>query len=145
MTINRLQNHYITTPASSHGKSMVESKNSKIVHGTGPKISKISIAEPETNEEDLSEFVNASFSVDSIKCVKLIPKRFKIMGFFRNPGNDVNIYVVSIFKGGKRNLIENYRCIAILSAVPKLFELLIFDSLFFHLKSSIAVVFLKAD
>jgi hypothetical protein len=49
-------------------------------------------------------------------------------------------YVVPIFKGGKRNLIENYRGIAILSAMPKLFELLVFDSLFFHLKSSIAVV-----
>jgi hypothetical protein len=49
-------------------------------------------------------------------------------------------YVVPIFKGGKRNLIENYRGIAILSAMPKLFELLVFDSLFFHLKSSIAAV-----
>jgi hypothetical protein len=39
--------------------------------------------------------------------------------------------VVPIFKDGKRNLIENYRGIAILSDVPKLF---------FHLKSSIAVV-----
>jgi hypothetical protein len=49
-------------------------------------------------------------------------------------------FYVPIFKGGKRNLIENYRGIAILSAMPKLFELLVFDSLFFHLKSSIAVV-----
>jgi hypothetical protein len=37
-------------------------------------------------------------------------------------------YVVPIFKDGKRNLIENYRGIAILSAMPKLFELLVFDS-----------------
>jgi hypothetical protein len=43
-------------------------------------------------------------------------------------------------KSGKRNLIENYRGIAILSAMPKLFELLDFDSLSFHLKGSIAVV-----
>jgi hypothetical protein len=49
-------------------------------------------------------------------------------------------YVVPIFKSGKRNLIENYRGIAILSAMPKLLELLVFDLLFFHLKSSIAVV-----
>jgi hypothetical protein len=49
-------------------------------------------------------------------------------------------YVVPIFKGRKRNLIENYRGIAILSAMPKLFEILVFDSLFFHLKSSIALV-----
>jgi hypothetical protein len=48
--------------------------------------------------------------------------------------------VVPIFKGGKLNLIENDRGIAILSAMRKLFELLGFDSLFFHLKSSIAVV-----
>jgi hypothetical protein len=48
-------------------------------------------------------------------------------------------YVVPIFKNGK----HNYRGIAILSAMPKWF----FDSLFFNLKSSIAVVqhgFLKA-
>jgi hypothetical protein len=73
------------TPASSRGKSTGENRNAKIVHGTGPKISNISIAEPkywvhlsgldpETNEDDLSEFVNTSFAVDSIKCVKLIPK-----------------------------------------------------------------------
>jgi hypothetical protein len=49
-------------------------------------------------------------------------------------------YVVPIFKGRKCNLIENYRGIAILSAMPKLFELLVFDSLFFHLKSFTAVV-----
>jgi hypothetical protein len=47
---------------------------------------------------------------------------------------------VPIFKDGKRNLIENYRGIAILSAMPQLFELLLLDSLFFHLKSFIAVV-----
>jgi hypothetical protein len=37
-------------------------------------------------------------------------------------------YVVPIFKGGRRNLIENYRGIAILSAMPQLLELLVFDS-----------------
>jgi hypothetical protein len=40
-----------------------------------------------------------------------------------------------LFKGGKQNLIENYKGIAIL-----LFGLFVFDSLFFHLKSSNAVV-----
>jgi hypothetical protein len=40
--------------------------------------------------------------------------------------------VVPIFKGRKRNLIKNYRGIALLSAMPKLFELLVFGSLFFH-------------
>jgi hypothetical protein len=35
-----------TTPASSRGKSIVESKNVKIVRGSGPKISNISIVEP---------------------------------------------------------------------------------------------------
>jgi hypothetical protein len=49
-------------------------------------------------------------------------------------------HVVSKFKGGKLNLIDYYRGIAILSALPKLFELLVFESLFLHLKSSIAVV-----
>jgi hypothetical protein len=47
-----------------------------------------------------------------------------------------------------KKLIEIERGIAILSAMPKLFELLVFDSLSFHLKSSIAVVqhgFLRAD
>jgi hypothetical protein len=38
-------------------------------------------------------------------------------------------FVTNIFKSGRRNDISNYRDIAILSAIAKLFELLVYEDL----------------
>jgi hypothetical protein len=45
-------------------------------------------------------------------------------------------YLIPIFKSGRRNVIDNYRGIAILSAIPKLFELLVFNSIYFQLRTT---------
>ncbi|HBK83120.1 MAG TPA: hypothetical protein DDZ41_05910 [Flavobacterium sp.] len=46
--------------------------------------------------------------------------------------------IVPIFKSGKRNDVKNYRGISKLSSIPKLFEMIICDYLYFNVKSIFA-------
>jgi hypothetical protein len=48
-------------------------------------------------------------------------------------------YVTSIFKKGRRNNVEDYRGVAILFAIPKHFELLIYSIMYDDLKNLISV------
>jgi Reverse transcriptase (RNA-dependent DNA polymerase) len=48
-------------------------------------------------------------------------------------------FVTPIFKSGRRNEVANYRGIAILSAIPKLFELLVYRSMYDDLRQLISV------
>jgi hypothetical protein len=44
-------------------------------------------------------------------------------------------YVTRIFKKGRRNNVEDYRGVAILSAIPKRFELLVYRGMYNDLKN----------
>jgi hypothetical protein len=46
-------------------------------------------------------------------------------------------FLIPIFKTGKRNDVGNYRGVAILSCFAKLFEVTVYDYIFFSVKSSI--------
>jgi Reverse transcriptase (RNA-dependent DNA polymerase)/Endonuclease-reverse transcriptase len=48
-------------------------------------------------------------------------------------------YVTPIFKKGRRNNVEDYRGVAILSAIPKRFELLVYRTMYDDLKNLISV------
>jgi hypothetical protein len=48
-------------------------------------------------------------------------------------------YVTPIFKKGKRNNVADYRWVAILSAIPKRFELLVYRIMYEDLKNLISV------
>jgi hypothetical protein len=48
-------------------------------------------------------------------------------------------YVTAIFKKDKRNNVEDYRGVAILSAIPKRFELLVYRTMCDDLKNMISV------
>jgi hypothetical protein len=48
-------------------------------------------------------------------------------------------YVTPIFKKGRRNNVEDYRGVAILSAIPKRFELLIYITMYDDLKNLLSV------
>jgi hypothetical protein len=48
-------------------------------------------------------------------------------------------YVTPIFKKGRRNNVEDYRVVAILSAIPKRFELLVYRTTYEDLKNLISV------
>jgi hypothetical protein len=48
-------------------------------------------------------------------------------------------YVTSIFKKGRRNNVEDYCEVAILSAIPKRFELLVYRTMYNDLKNLISV------
>jgi hypothetical protein len=47
--------------------------------------------------------------------------------------------VTPIFKKGRRNNVEDYRGVAILSAIPKRFELLVYRTMYEDLKNLISV------
>jgi hypothetical protein len=47
--------------------------------------------------------------------------------------------VTPIFKKGRRNNVEDYRGVAILSAIPKRFELLVYRTLYEDLKNLISM------
>jgi hypothetical protein len=46
-------------------------------------------------------------------------------------------FLIPIFKTGKRNDVRNYRGVAILSCFAKLFEVTVYDYIFFSVKCSI--------
>jgi hypothetical protein len=48
-------------------------------------------------------------------------------------------FVTPIYKSGQRNDVGNYRRIAVLSAIPKLFELLVYRSMYENLRHLISV------
>jgi hypothetical protein len=59
--------------------------------------------------------------------------------FFLIGGNFLNIQFTPIFKKGRRNNVEDYRGVAILSAIPKCFELLVYRTMYDDLKNLISV------
>jgi hypothetical protein len=48
-------------------------------------------------------------------------------------------YVTPIFKKGRRNNVEDYRGVAILSAIPKRFELLVYRGMYSDLKNLMSI------
>jgi hypothetical protein len=48
-------------------------------------------------------------------------------------------YVTPIFKKGRRNNVEDYRDVAILSAIPKRFELLVYKGMNNDLKNLMSI------
>jgi hypothetical protein len=63
----------------------------------------------------------------------------KACGLWNSLPHRIKKYVTPIFKKGRRNNVEDYRGMAILSAIPKRFELLVYRGMYNELKNLISI------
>jgi hypothetical protein len=71
------------------------------------------------------------------KPLSVLFNRFMATGIF--PDKWKVSYVTLIFKKGRRNNVEDYRGVAILSAIPKRFELLVYRGMYNDLKNLMSI------